>query len=211
MMNFRIVKKAIKELLAASSMGNFRVIGFQKQSKSSDEVFNNDRLVQVYYSEGEFKKSAGRMRGPKAHDIVIEIDMTASAKAQADLSILDSATATEIQKATALAGLKEAAEIADEKVDELFDRVYQILMDARNFNLGLEKGKVSSRWITRATKDTTIEHGDLVVKVSNMKYTCRVHELVAGDEGYQPDPAIIDSNVPAFEDEGTGISISNPV
>jgi hypothetical protein len=211
MMKFRTTKKAIQKLLASSSLGNFRVIGFQKQSKSSDEVLNNNRTVQVYFSEGQFLKSAGRMKGPKAHDITIEIDMTASAKAQADLSILDSTTATESQKAVALAGLKEAAEIADDKVDELIDRVYQILMDARNIKLGLATGEVSSRWIDRITKDTTIEYGDLVVKTANMKYTCRVLEEVLGAEGNQPDPAIIDSNVPAFEPESSGVTIENQI
>ncbi len=210
-MKFRTVKEAIKNLLASSSMGNFRVVGFQRQSKTSDEVLNNNRLVQVYFSEGDFIKSAGRMKGSKSHNITIEIDMTASAKAQGDLSILDSNTATESQKANALSGLKEAAEIADEKVDELIDRVYQILMDARNENLGLEAVKVSSRWIGKIVKDTTIEYGDLVVKTANMKYTCRVQEDVLGDEGTQPDPAIVSSSVPLGEEDGTGVEVSNSV
>jgi outer membrane translocation and assembly module TamA len=211
MMAYRETKNAIKELLGEQAESRFRVIGFQKQSKSSDEVLNNDRLVQVYYSEGEFRKSAGRMHGPKSHDITIEIDMTASAKAQVDISVLDSATATEQQKAAALADLKEAAENADEKIDELIDAVWNILMDARNKKLGLETGEVSSRWIGRITKDMTIENGDLVVKTANMKYTCRVQEEVLSDLGNQPDPAIINSNVPAYEDEGTGVTIENSV
>lgn len=212
MMYFRTVKKAIKDLLNDKSLGNFHVVGYQKQNKSSDEVLNSDRLVQVYFSDGAFPKSAGRMRGPKTHDLKISIDLTVSAKAQADLSALESTTASELQKSIALMGIKDAAEIADDKMDELIDRVYQILMDARNFNLGLEVGELSSRWIDRITKDTTIEYGDLIVKTSNLEYSCRVQEYVYGDEGYQPDPAEIVSEVPiGEEDEGTGVTIENSV
>lgn len=206
MMMFREVKEALKNLLAENSENRFRVIGFQRQSKATDEVFNNDRLVQVYYSEGTFLKSAGRMKGSKTHDLTIEIDMTASAKAIVDISILDSSTATEQQKAAALAGLKEAAESADEKIDELIDYVYQILMDARNDKIGFNSGEVSSRWIGGITKDAVIERGDLVVKTANMKYTCRVQEEIQGELGNQPDPAIFNSNVPYTN---TGVEVKN--
>jgi hypothetical protein len=195
-MRFREVKEALKDLLAEQAEGRFKVIGYQRQSKSSDEVLNNDRLVQVYYSEGDFPKNAGKMKGPKTHDITIEIDMTASAKALVNVDILDSATATEQQKAAALAGLKEAAEQADIKIDELIDHVYQILMDARNEKLGFTDNEISSRWIGKIIKDTNLERGDLVVKTANMKYTCRVQETVSGDLGKYLNPAIIDSNVP---------------
>jgi acyl-CoA reductase-like NAD-dependent aldehyde dehydrogenase len=208
-MMFREVKEALKNLLAEQAESRFRVIGFQRQSKSADEVLNNDRLVQIYYSEGEFPKSANRMRGSKTHNLTIEIDLTASAKASVDAAVLDSATATESQKATALAELKEAAEKADDKIDELIDYVYQIIMDARNEKISFETGEITSRWIDRITKDVTIEHGDLVVKTANMKYTCRVQETVLGAIGNYADPVVIKSNVPAFEDEGTGVLVQN--
>jgi hypothetical protein len=170
-------------------------------------------LVQVYYSEGEFKKSANRNVGTKIHDITIEIDMTASAKATVDLSILDSNTATEYQKAAALAELKEAAERADEKCDELIDAVYQIFMDARNKKLNLPVGEISSPWIDRVTKDQTIERGDLVVKTANMKYKCRIQEDVLGAIGKYADPAILDSAVPLGTDQITasGVIVENSV
>jgi len=206
MMLFREVKKAIKDLLAAEAEGRFRVIGFQRQSKSSEEVLNNDRLVQVYYGEGDFPKNSGKMKGPKTHDITIEIDMTASAKALVNIDILDSSTATEQQKAAALAGLKEAAEQADDKVDELIDHVYQILNDAKNEELGFLGNETSSRWISKIIKDQNIAFGDIVVKTANMKYTCRVQETVSGDLGNYPNPAVIDSNVPF---SNTGVKTEN--
>lgn len=199
MMNFRIVKTAIQDLLEAQAAGRFRVIGKQVMSKSADEIMNNDRLVQVYYSDGNFPKS-GRLHGPKTHDIVIEIDMSASASAEGDLSILDNPLATAIQKAAAIAAIREASEIADTKIDELIDAVYNILMDARHEGLLLEKGLISSRWIDRIQKDTLLERGEFVVKTANMKYTCRVQEIVSGDIGNQPARVIYDSTTPISAD-----------
>jgi len=209
MMTFRTVKTAIQDLLEAQAAGRFRVIGKQVMSKSADEILNNDRLVQVYYSDGNFPKSSGRMHGSKTHDITIEIDMTASAGAVGDLSILDDPLATAIQKAGAIAAIREASETADEKIDELIDAVYNILMDARYEGLLLDKGTISSRWIDRIQKDTLLERGEFVVKTANMKYTCRVQEYVSGDIGNTPNTVEIYSNMPNDGDTGTGVNTLN--
>jgi len=209
MMTFRTVKTAIQDLLEAQAAGRFRVIGKQVMSKSADEILNNDRLVQVYYSDGNFPKSSGRMHGSKTHDITIEIDMTASAGAVGDLSILENPDATAIQKAGAIAAIREASEIADTKIDELIDAVYNILMDARYEGLLLDKGTISSRWIDRIQKDTLLERGEFVVKTANMKYTCRVQEYVSGDIGNTPNTVEIYSNTPNDGDMGTGVNVLN--
>lgn len=209
MMMFRTVRDALVTTLGDGAESRFRVIGYQRQSKNADEVLSNDRLVQVYFSDGAFPKSAGRMRGSKTHDLSIEIDMSASAPAQGDLGVLDSDTATAIQKAAALAAIREAAEVADLQVDELIDAVYQILMDARNERLGLPVGDVSSRWIPTIQKDTIVERGDLVVKTANMKYTCRVQESVLGDIGNEPETVVFDADVKVGDTDGAGVKVEN--
>ena len=209
MMMYRTVKNAIVTLLDDNAFGHYRVIGRQRQSRASDEIKDNDRTVQVYYSDGSFPKNAGRMIGTKSHDLTIDIDLAASASAQGDLSILDSDLATPIQKAAAIAAIKEASENADEKIDELIDYVYNILMDARNAGLGLDNGEISSRWIDRIQKDTLLERGDLIVKTANMKYTCRVQETVGGAIGFEPSTVIFDSETPVDGASSTGITVEN--
>lgn len=208
-MTFRTVKNAIVDLLGSQAESRFIVIGYQKQSKHSDEFVGNNRLVQVYFSDGNFQKNVGRMRGDKTHDINIDIDLSASAMASGDLSVLDSTTATETQKAAALLAVRNAAEVADEKIDELIDYVWNILLDARNENLGLENGVVSSRWIDRIQKDTIIERGDLVVKTANIKYSCRVQETVLGDIGNEPETVIFNTSLPIGDTDGAGVTIEN--
>lgn len=214
MMMFRSVKSAIQDLLEDNSSSQFRVIGRQVMSKAADEIRDNDRLVQVYFADGQFPKS-GRMHGPKTHDVTIEIDMSASASAEGDLSILDDDNASQFQKAQALIAIREASEIADEKIDELIELVYQILMDARNESLNFSVGEISSRWIDRIQKDTLLERGSLVVKTANMKYTCRVQEIVSGAIGNRPAIVKFNSDTPISADpeetqdtvEKTGIII----
>lgn len=207
MMMFRAVKTAIQDLLDDNSAGQFRVVGRQVQSKSADEFSS---LVQVYFSDGSFPKSAGRMHGPKTHDVTVDIDLSVSASAEGDLSVLDSDLATHSEKALALLAVREASEIADTKIDELIELVYQILMDARYEGLNLEVGEISSRWIDRIQKDSLLERGSLVVKTANMKYTCRVQEVVGGSIGNKPDIVTIDSEIPVGgEVNKTGITINN--
>jgi hypothetical protein len=182
-MLFRTVKDQVVKILGDSSNGTFRVIGYQGQSKATDELTFHDRSVQIYYSDGDFPKTSGRQRGPKSHNMTFQIDMSASAAAQGDLSVLESSTATAKQKAEAISSMREAAEIADKLIDVLIDAVYQILMDARNEGLGLDKGQISMPWVDRIQKDTIVECGDLVLKTANMKYSCRAQESVPGAVG----------------------------
>lgn len=208
MMQFEIAKAAMVNILGTAAEGRFRVIGFQRQSTSADEIEKSNRLVNVYYSGGSFPKS-GRMMGPKTHDITLEIDMKASAKAKVNLTPLESETATAQEKAAALAALVEAADQADGYVDELIRIVYQIIMDARNEGLGLPKGDIANRWIENIKKDTTIDRGDMVVKTANMKYTCRVQEDVSGAIGNEPATVTFNASLQTGETGGAGVQVVN--
>ena len=209
MMEFRTVKIAIQEILGDAANGRFRVVGYQKQSKNAGTISGNNRLVQVYYTEGQFPKNNSRQFGSKTHEITIDIDISCSAHAQGDISVLESETSTSEQKATALLAIKTAAELADNSVDEVIEYVYQILMDTRNIDAGLPVGTVTNRWIDRIQKDTVLESGALVVKTANMKYTCRLQEDVSGDIGNEPETVIINSDITSGETSGAGVLVEN--
>jgi hypothetical protein len=210
MMQFREIKLSVTNLLGDEAAGLFRVLGYQRQSKGADEVKDNNRLVQVYFSDGSFPKAAGRYTGSsKTHDITIDIDMSASSAAKGDLSVLNSDTSTPIQKAAAIFAIRQASEVADELIDDMIDRVYQILMDARNIDLGMPEGDVANRWVDTIKKDTLIERGDLVVKTANMKLTCRVQETIRGDLGVMPARVIFDSSTNVDGGSSTGVTVDN--
>lgn len=207
-MMFRVVKDALVTLLGDNAEERFQVVGYRRQNKNATQIKDHLRMVQVYYTDGSFPKT-GRMRGAKTHDLTLDIDLSCSAAAQGDLSVLDNPASSPLSKAIALASVKEASERADLSMDELIEAVYQILMDARNEKLGLLTGEVSSRWIDAINKNTVLENGDLVVKTANMKYTCRVQEEVLGDSGTVQDETIFNSDNLINGNAGSGVNVTN--
>jgi len=183
MMNFRVVNKAITCLLGKSAAGRFRVVGFQGQGQDASEIRNNKRLAQSYFSSGQFPKSSGRFTGATQHEMTFTIGLSVTSSAKANLNAINNVNATPSQIASALGQLQEGAAEADILMDELFEMVYQILMDGRNVDLGLPVGTISSRWINQLQKDEPQPQGDLVVLTGSVQYTCQTVEAVTGLTG----------------------------
>jgi hypothetical protein len=182
MMNFRTIKQAVIDLLGTSAAGRYRTIGFQEQGKAATEIEDDDRSVEVYYSAGGFPKSKGSLTGPVQHDITFRVDMSASKASVVDLAVLNNDLSTPAQKATALSARQEAAKLADDSLDELFDIVYQVLMNAENVDLGLSF-PVYNRWVNNFQKSDPILRGDLVVLTASIMLDCSIDERLDGDEG----------------------------
>ena len=209
-MKFQTIKAAMVETLGAAQGNNFQTIGYQRKNKSGEDI-NSKKMVQVYYSSGDFPLSGGTQKGPKSHDISFNIDMTVAVSAEADLAVLNNSAATPAEKAAALAGVLTASESADIELDDLIQLVFQILMDARNMWLGLAKGFFASRYITRIQKDQTIEEGKFAVKTAQMIYTCNADEDVTGDTGTPVTDPTYDIEVDINDDdvEQTGGIVQN--
>jgi len=183
MMNFRILKASIVNLLGSAAGGNFRVIGYQKQAQEAFHIKDEDRSVQVFYAEGDYPKSSGSLNGPVMHDMTFNLDITVSKACKGDLATLENPAATPAQLQTALTNLKIAEDGVDDSWDEISDYIYQILMDARNLDLQLDPIKVANRWVDRVIKDPLQTRGELVVLTGSMKLTCRMPEEVLGEVG----------------------------
>lgn len=184
-MNFRVINQAIINLLGASAAGRYRVVGYEGQGKDAREVKGNRREVQSYFQQGDFSKSRGRTRGAAQHEMTFTIGLTVSAAARCNLAIINQQTPppTKDQIAGALAALSDAAYQADLLMDELSEIVYQILRDARNFDLGLPVGTVSEPWIDALRKDPPQPVGELVTLTGTLQFSCSTSEEVLGDVG----------------------------
>lgn len=207
MMNFRVISQALVDVLGAAAAGRFRVIGYRGQGHDSEEVRGNNRLVQVYYSLGDFPKSKGVVSGDSQHILTFNIDLTVSASAKADLSAINSPSATQAQITAALAASQDSAFETDEAMDDLVDIIYQILMDGRNYDLDLPLGTMSSRWVNRAIKGEPLDKGGLVVLTGQIQYTCQTVEEIIGDTGTPAGPGPFDTVVDIDGDdvERTGV------
>lgn len=210
LMNFETIRNAIITILGAAEAGRYQTIGFQRQSTSAEEI-NNLPMVQVYYKSGDFPKSSGAHRGPTQHDITFNIELLVSEPAKLDLSIINHPDADINDKRIAMAALQESSYNADRAMDALITIVYQVLMDARNIDLGLTKGVVANRWVDNPEKDNPLEKGSLIVLSGSMRYMCRTQEEVLGYVGVIPDPIIYSSEIEINEDpvQKTAVEIQN--
>jgi hypothetical protein len=210
MMNFRTIKTSIIDnVLGPAEAGRFQAIGFQRQAKSSAEVKGLLRTVQLYYSSGDFPKSAGRTSGTTQHNVMYRVDLTVAEPAKGDVAALNNPASTPAEKAAALLAFQEGSNLADDSLDELYDIVYQILMDARNIDMGLGKGVVSSRWVGSIQKDQPIPNGELVTLTGSMQLTLKTPEIITGDTGTAA--GIFDTVIDIDGDdvEKTGVLVDN--
>lgn len=183
MMNFRTITTALNALLASAAAGRYTVAGHRRQTTSAEEVRASKRLVQVYYAGGDFPKSGGGVYGVVKHGMTFAVGCTLSMPAMADLATLTNPLSTPQQRATALLAITEASAEADTAMDELFEIIYQVLMDPRNADLGLPVGTVASRWVDQMIKDDPQPEGSLVVLTGKVVFTCSTSEEVTGEVG----------------------------
>ena len=201
MMNFRSIKSAIVTLLGSAAAGRYRTIDFKADKTGAGGVVNSDRSVQVYNTSGDFPQNAGSPSGPVMHDVVVKIELMASAKAQGDLATLSDATASEADRAIALTAFQDATLVADDSIDELINIIYQILMDAENLDLGYDD-PISDRWVPSWNKADPIQEGELVTFLASMNLTYRIDEQLTGatPTPATPDEAV-DTNIEITQDD----------
>ncbi|MCP4697257.1 MAG: hypothetical protein GY862_10450 [Gammaproteobacteria bacterium] len=190
-MQFQTIKSNIVSTLAEAEAGRYQTIGFQKQRKDAKQA-HLKRFVQVFYKAGDIPKSAGSLRGPVQHDMTFEIMLTVAASAKGDLSTATDENISDSARAAAIVAFQESSSRADELFDDLVAVVYQVLMNALNYDLGMSAGQLSNRWLDGIQKDLPTEHGEFFILTGKMDLTCRAQEEVTGDTGT---PGIDSDNV----------------
>ena len=204
-MNFEVLKQSIIDnVLAPAEAGRWLTIGHQRQSDSA-EVINTLRQVVVYFSESQFPRSAGGSIHEVMHDIAFKVELSVASPAQVDLSVLNDEAASASEKATAMRAISEAGIVADSEMDELLRLVFQTLMDARNYELGMAPGDVSNRWVDQMQKDTPGADGEYMMLTASMRLSCRVAEQITGEDLVNQGNKTFDSD---FEFDGDDIQKS---
>jgi hypothetical protein len=183
MMTFRTIKASTLQILADAAAARFNVVGYQKQTKNESESKLNNRTVQLFYKDGDFPNAGGANTDVTKHTATYALQLTVSAPSKVDLNVLQNPTSTEGQLSAAVNALQESAAICDDLFDELVDIVYQIIMDARNYDLGQPKGTIADRWISSAQKDDPVPRGALTTLTGMLLFTVKMMETVDGDTG----------------------------
>jgi hypothetical protein len=181
-MRFRNVKSAVEWLLNDyATAGGYRVLGYKDDAIDAEDLAGTRRLVQVFVTGGDFPKDSSFL-GPVKHEVTLTIELLTAAKAQVDLSILESESATEAQIIAALAASRKASQLADSDLDEFVDVIFNVLMDNANMNLGIDPAvdRVANRWIPNWKKGSPIQRGETVAMSASMELSFRVMEDLSG-------------------------------
>lgn len=204
MMKFREIKAAYTTLLDSQSSGNFDVIGYQRQSKSSNEF---SKLVTPYYYSGDFPKSSTGIYGSNVeHNVTLMVELSVSVKAQMDLTVINDPSATSTERAAAITAMQDGAALADQALDELFDLVFQITMDPRNAYFGLSGNYFADRFIENFQKDSPLPQGEEVILTGRFQLTCSCEEELGGETGTAG--TAYDTTVNIEDDQGNNAGAS---
>lgn len=206
MMNFRTIKTALVEILESAEAGRWQTVGAQRQTVSAREALNENRFVRVTYDQGDL--SLTRSAGSTMHKITYLLLFQVSADAKADLSIIDNPGSTPAQIVNALAAKENADERADQQMDELWDLVYQTVMNREIYRLNIDGGKVFDKiTVSGFQKGEPEPRGELVSLTAAAQITCNSTEAITG---VTPTPGnSIDTTLNINDDTGDNAGTEN--
>jgi hypothetical protein len=201
-MNFQSVQTALVTILGAAEASRYRTVGYKDEPIGQSEILNTNKLVSVHYKEGSFPDHVSGRQGPVTHKCTFNIELKLSQKAVVDIATLENVGATEGQRATALAGLQDAKDLANTNLDAFISIILGVLMDSRNAYLGLSKSIFGNRWISKIKKEDPMYFGDSVICSAILIYECDIEETFVGDTGDAGD--IIDLTVKVNDEPTDG-------
>jgi hypothetical protein len=197
-MNVDLVEQAIVSLLDGQE--TFRVDGYDSVIVSADEITGNNRLVQIFYSDSAFLEGESAVGGEYVNQATFTIRFLVAANTQVDKTVFENEESTEEERRTAISNLEKASKLAHVSIKDLWDKVFTILTDNRNFNLGIAESTliVSDPWISKFEKNRPISDGEYIVVTGVCELTCKFLESVIGEA---PVPMeIIDTEIIFNED-----------
>ena len=182
MMQFETIKQALITTLGDDAADRYRVVGYQKQTEDAADFKDEDRVVQLFYSAGQFPKSASSLNGPFQHQMTFRVELSVAKAAEVDVATLTNPASTDVQRALAMQCFMESSALADAAWDEMAGIVFQVLTDARNIDFGLGKGVLSKRWADQLKKDEPVTDGEFAIITGSMMFTCQAEEVALGDD-----------------------------
>jgi hypothetical protein len=173
------VKNSLVSLLDAHAAGRFVVTGLKDRRTDAKKIVGMPQVT-VYYKSGQFPRNKSSINGPYQHEASLQIEILVGAKAEMDLTaIREGGTPEEIM--IALAGKIDAEKIADQKMDETFGVLFDIIMRPQNRTLGMADDP--DRWITDFTKGDPAATGAIVVLAAVFTMSYRSREEVTEEVG----------------------------
>ncbi len=182
-MMFRQVKAALVAELETGALGRFYVVKSQKQSISAEKQLKDLPRVMVNFANSSYSSDNSSFQVEHDSDLNFVIKTSVASPILVDLATLNDENATAGDRATALANAQDICDTANDLINEISEYVYQIIEDARNYDLGFAVGLVRDRHIDDLTIYEAQRDGQLVIASSVFNFSCKVTEIVDGETG----------------------------
>ena len=179
-MDHKEITDSVINLLGANADDRFTVFGYRKQGIRSESNEGINRSVQVTCIKGERDEKNSGNKSPHKYDITILLKIYGSEKSKLDLTVLLNPDATAQQIIAALAAKQSAEYLADQSVEAAFEAIYNIIMDKRNYELGVTGYRSTDRAINKWEKTNPLEYGANVLVCLNVYLNFTVEQKVTG-------------------------------
>jgi hypothetical protein len=170
------VLDGLSSLLALS--GDFSVI--DPNVAYSEEVAGTKPIVELHISDGDFSDIGSSNIGKKMHSFCIELSVIASSSAKYDLSVIESPSSTDEQRATAIENGQRAANAAYAIAFQTFILAFGIINNRANYDFGLAKYSLKKKKFGKYKIDRHMVNGNLATVIGTSKIECTVEEDVSG-------------------------------
>lgn len=180
MMYFRQIKTALEQLLIDKAAGRYRVQGYQIQTRSPEEVEGNNRLVVITYDQGDFPGQGYRSGGSVDHQASYRVALYVSSGSIADIQEITNAENTNGQRQTSLSVTIPGHKIIDDSIDELFEIVFQVILDREDTDLGLGSEAFDKLIISQYQKDDPFEMGGKACISASFQIQAKLNEEITG-------------------------------
>lgn len=209
--NFDEVEIRGLKILQDAAAGRFKVVGYQNQMKSAEEI-SALPLVQFFSWNAQTPKELGSLQGPLYDEMTYVVWITVAASATADLHVLRDLNATDEDRALALLRGSPSGMRSNKLLNKIIAAVRNIIMDARNREFDMPKGIVSNRWVSGWTKNDALLDGQFLTLTASMQINCRIKEDITGEIPIAPTGVVVNSTLDIDGDdvEQTGVQVDVP-
>lgn len=179
-MNFETIRDAVITVLDDGASGNYVVTHGEKQSRGANEALIAPRVT-VFVERFEAEKKSSAARGPFHTTVEMRLEFMVAVKASVDIAALNNPTTTDTEAAAILTAMPDVSSECSKQMDALARNVFQVLMRADNYYLGLEKGVARDRWFGPVEKDAQPMFGArYAILTGQAKFEFKSFEEVSG-------------------------------
>ena len=210
MKQFQKVRDQILQYITANSGGLWYTIGYRGQARNADDQRGQSMIKAVVVGLAP-DKGASSMNGEKTCRVSIDCEITVTAKSTLDIAGLEDVNSSDVHRAEILSEVVDAENNANNTMDEIFARLFDLFMggDGEWFGLPDNSLTIADRWGDDFRKEKVERYGSTVVLTGYVGLSCTVIEVPLG--AIPTNGEKINGIIDIEQGSGTPLAVENEV